>query len=89
MSDDTLKFLSLLAALFHPAPRLLCASRNRKWLHPDALQLVAEALVEASQSTQLIVTTHSEALVDALHRPLVLPRHVSTHFEDLGAGHEF
>jgi predicted ATPase len=30
------------------------------------LQLVAEALIEASQSTQLIVTTHSEALVDAL-----------------------
>jgi predicted ATPase len=34
--------------------------------HPDAIQLVAEVLVEASQSTQLIVTTHSDALIDAL-----------------------
>jgi predicted ATPase len=30
------------------------------------MQLVAKILLEASQSTQLIVTTHSEALIDAL-----------------------
>jgi len=35
-------------------------------LHPDALRLVAEMLVESSERTQLIVTTHSEALIDAL-----------------------
>jgi predicted ATPase len=33
-------------------------------LHPEALDLVAEALREASSRTQLIVTTHSDALVD-------------------------
>jgi predicted ATPase len=67
MSDGTLKFLALLAALFHPKPPpLLCIEEPEAGLHPDAMQLVAEALVEASQTTQLIVTTHSEALVDAL-----------------------
>jgi predicted ATPase len=67
MSDGTLKFLSLLAALFHPKPPpLMCIEEPEVGLHPDALQLVAEALIEASESMQLIVTTHSDALVDAL-----------------------
>ena len=67
MSDGTLKFLSLLAALFHPSPPpLMCIEEPEIGLHPDALQLVAEALIEASQSMQLIVTTHSDALIDAL-----------------------
>lgn len=67
MSDGTLKFLSLLAALFNPKPPpLMCIEEPEVGLHPDALQLVAEALVEASESMQLIVTTHSEAFVDAL-----------------------
>jgi predicted ATPase len=67
MSDGTLKFLALLAALFHPkAPPLMCIEEPETGLHPDAMQLVADALVEASKSTQLIVTTHSEALVDWL-----------------------
>jgi predicted ATPase len=67
MSGGTLKFLALLAVLFHPKPPpLMCIEEPELGLHPDALQLVAEVLLEASQSMQLIVTTHSEALVDAL-----------------------
>jgi predicted ATPase len=67
MSDGTLKFLSLLAALLHPSPPpLMCIEEPEVGLHPDALQLVAEALIEASRSMQLIVTTHSDALVDSL-----------------------
>jgi predicted ATPase len=67
MSDGTLKFLCLLAVLFHPKPApLICIEEPELGLHPDALRLVAEVLVEASERTQLIVTTHSEALVDAL-----------------------
>ncbi len=66
MSDGTLKFLSLLAALFHPSPPpLICIEEPEVGLHPDALELVAEALLEASQATQVVVTTHSDALVDA------------------------
>ena len=67
MSDGTLKFLALLAALFHPkAPPLMCIEEPELGLHPDALQFVAEVLLEASETMQLIVTTHSDALVDAL-----------------------
>ncbi|MGH9800244.1 MAG: AAA family ATPase, partial [Blastocatellia bacterium] len=35
-------------------------------LHPDVIHKIAELLIEASQRTQLIVTTHSEFLVSAL-----------------------
>jgi len=35
-------------------------------MHPDILPTIAELLVEASQRTQLIVTTHSDVLVSAL-----------------------
>ena len=67
MSDGTLKFLCLLAALFNPSPPpLICIEEPELGMHPDALRLIAEALVEASEHVQLIVTTHSEALIDAL-----------------------
>ncbi len=67
LSDGTLKFLCLLAALFNPkAGPLVCIENPDIGLHPDALRLVADALIEASERMQLIVTTHSSELVDAL-----------------------
>jgi len=67
LSDGTLKFLCLLAVLLDPDPApLICIEEPEVGLHPEAIQIVAEALVEASERTQLIVTTHSEALIDAL-----------------------
>jgi predicted ATPase len=67
LSDGTLKFLCLLAVLLErELPPLICIEEPEVGLHPEAIQIVAEALVEASERTQLVVTTHSEALVDAL-----------------------
>jgi predicted ATPase len=67
LSDGTLKFLCLLAVLLDPdIGPLVCIEEPEVGLHPEAIQIVAEALVEASERTQLIVTTHSEALIDAL-----------------------
>jgi predicted ATPase len=67
LSDGTLKFLCLLAVLLDPdIPPLICIEEPEVGLHPDAIKIVAEALVDASERTQLIVTTHSEALIDAL-----------------------
>ena len=68
LSDGTLKFLCLLAVLLDSdnVPPLMCIEEPEVGLHPDAIKIVAQALVEASDRTQLIVTTHSEALVDAL-----------------------
>ena len=65
LSDGTLKFLCLMAVLFDPNPGpLMCIEEPETGLHPDALALVGDALREASTRTQLIVTTHSDALVD-------------------------
>jgi predicted ATPase len=66
MSDGTLKFLSLMTVLLHPdPPPLVCIEEPEQGLHPDAIQIVARALRDASERMQLIVTTHSQALVDA------------------------
>jgi predicted ATPase len=67
LSDGTLKFLCLLAVLLHPEPPpLICIEEPELGLHPDALAVLADALREASQRCQIVVTTHSEALVNAL-----------------------
>lgn len=73
LSDGTLRYLCLLAILCHPnPPPLLCIEEPELGLHPDILPTIAELLVEASQRTQLIVTTHSDALVSALPPESVL-----------------
>ena len=65
LSDGTLRFLCLMAVLCDPKPGpLVCIEEPEAGLHPDALALVGDALREASTRTQLIVTTHSDALVD-------------------------
>jgi predicted ATPase len=67
LSDGTLRFIALLATLLSPSPPpLVCIEEPELGLHPDAVALIAELLVEASDRMQLIVTTHSDALVSAL-----------------------
>ena len=67
LSDGTIRFIALAAALLaRDPPPLLCIEEPELGLHPDALPLLGELLVEASEKTQLIVTTHSDALVSAL-----------------------
>ena len=67
LSDGTLRFLSLLTILCHPAPPpLVCIEDPELGLHPDVLPLIAELLLDAAQRTHFIVTTHSDILVSAL-----------------------
>lgn len=67
LSDGTLRFLALLAILLNPeSATLICIEEPELGLHPDAMALLAELLVEASHETQLIVTTHSDILVSEL-----------------------
>jgi predicted ATPase len=67
LSDGTLRYLSLLAILLHPDPPPLVAIEEPELgLHPDVVPHIAELLVQASQRMQLVVTTHSRLLVDAL-----------------------
>lgn len=67
LSDGTMRFLAMAALLLMPTPPpLICIEEPELGLHPDALSVIAEMLVSASTRTQLIVTTHSDALVSAL-----------------------
>lgn len=67
LSDGTLRYLCLLAILCHPTPPpLICIEEPELGLHPDILPTLSELLLEASERGQIIVTTHSEVLVDAL-----------------------
>lgn len=67
LSDGTLRYLCLLAILFNPNPSpLVCIEEPELGLHPDILPFLAELMSEASKRFQLIVTTHSEILIDAL-----------------------
>ena len=67
LSDGTLRYLCLLAILCDPdPPALICIEEPELGLHPDMLPKVADLLIEASERTQLIITTHSDILVDAM-----------------------
>ena len=67
LSDGTIRFMAILATLISPSPApLVCIEEPELGLHPDAVSLIAELLNAAADKTQLIVTTHSDALVSAL-----------------------
>ena len=67
LSDGTLRYLCLLAILCHDdPPPLVCIEEPELGLHPDMMPTIADLLREASTRCQLIVTTHSDVLVDAL-----------------------
>ena len=67
LSDGTIRFVALLATLLTPSPPpLVCIDEPELGLHPDAVSIVADLMLEASERTQLIVATHSDALVSAL-----------------------
>ncbi len=69
LSDGTLRYLCLLAILFHDdPPPLVCIEEPELGLHPDVLPKLAELMISASKRCQLIVTTHSDILVDALSK---------------------
>ena len=67
LSDGSLRYLCLLAILCDPnPPPLIAIEEPELGLHPDLLPKLADRLVDASTRCQLIVTTHSDVLVDAL-----------------------
>ncbi len=74
LSDGTLRWLSLVAVLLHPSPPpLVCLEEPEIGLHPDMLRTLAQLLIAASERMQLVVTTHADALIDALSdRPEVV-----------------
>lgn len=69
LSDGTLRYLCLLAALLSPRPpAVLALNEPETSIHPDLLEPLAELIVRASQDSQLWVTTHSQQLAEAIER---------------------
>ncbi|TDU64615.1 putative ATPase [Prosthecobacter fusiformis] len=67
LSDGTLRYLALLIILLDAKPPpLIVIEEPELGLHPDVIPQIAKLLKEASERTQLVVTTHSRMLVDAL-----------------------
>lgn len=67
LSDDTLRYLYLLAALLSPRPPgLLAFNEPETSLHPDLLAPLGELIRSVSVSGQVWLTTHSTELAQAI-----------------------
>jgi predicted ATPase len=67
LSDGTVRFIALIAVLLKPDfASLICIEEPELGMHPDALSIIAELMIEASKKTQIVVTTHSDVLLSEL-----------------------
>jgi predicted ATPase len=67
LSDGTLRYLLLVAALMTPCPPpLVVLNEPETSLHPDLIAPLGRLIARASQQSQLIVVTHAAALVEPL-----------------------
>jgi predicted ATPase len=69
LSDGTLRYLCLLAALLSPRPpALLALNEPETSLHPDLYEPLARTIVNASRNSQLWVVTHSQRLAELVEQ---------------------
>ena len=69
LSDGTLRYLCLLAALLSPhPPALLALNEPETSLHPDLLEPLARQLVNAGKYSQLWIVTHSQRLAELVEK---------------------
>lgn len=67
LSDGTLRYILLVAALLTPRPpELMVLNEPETSLHPELLAPLARLVAQASESSQIIVVTHSAPLIAAL-----------------------
>jgi predicted ATPase len=82
LSDGTLRYLLLVAALLSPRPpALMILNEPETSLHPALLPPLARLIAQASKRSQAVVVTHAPALVSALdanadYRQIVLEKHL-------------
>lgn len=78
LSDGTLRFLMLTAALLSPRPpRLMVFNEPETSLHPELIPALARLMLQVSRRTQLWVVSHSRLLIESLQS------HPSTHLLEL------
>ncbi|QXI28763.1 AAA family ATPase [Pseudomonas vanderleydeniana] len=69
LSDGTLRYLLLVAALLTPRPpTLMVLNEPETSLHPDLLPALARLIVRASHSCQVWVVSHASRLIAALQQ---------------------
>lgn len=67
LSDGTLRYLLLVAALLTPRPpALLVLNEPETSLHPELLVPLGILIATAAQETQMVVVTHSQPLINAM-----------------------
>jgi predicted ATPase len=67
LSDGTLRYLLLVAALLSPRPpALMILNEPETSLHPDLLAPLARLVAQAAARSQVVVVSHAAALVAAL-----------------------
>lgn len=67
LSDGTLRYLLLVAALLSPRPpALMILNEPETSLHPDLLPPLGRLIAKAAERSQVIVVSHAAALVEAL-----------------------
>lgn len=66
-SDGTVRLLGLLTAFYQDSPNSLVGVEEPELtIHPGALAVLADVMVEASTRSQIVATTHSPDLIDRL-----------------------
>ena len=69
LSDGTLRYVLLAAALFSPRlPPLLVLNEPENSLHPDLLAPLARLIIATAERTQVWVVAHAEDLIHALEQ---------------------
>lgn len=78
LSDGTLRFLALAAALLsYRPPRFIALNEPETSLHPELLPALGRLIVRASEHTQMWIVTHSELLAETIAAEAgITPRHV-------------
>jgi predicted ATPase len=67
LSDGTLRYLLLIAALLSPRPpSLMILNEPETSLHPDLLPPLARLIAQAAKRSQIVVVSHALALVSEL-----------------------
>ncbi|MGN2638697.1 AAA family ATPase [Nocardia takedensis] len=67
LSDGTLRYLLLVAAMFTPRPpELLVFNEPETSLHPDLFTPLGHLIAAVAGETQLIVVSHADEVIDAL-----------------------
>lgn len=80
LSDGTLRYLCLIAALLSPQPpQLVAVNEPEMSLHPDLLPPLAQLIARAGNRSQLWITTHSQQLASLVKNetgqmPIVLEK---------------